>query len=309
MRWREDRLPRTGRAPSPRTRCARRAEDAEFEPLRTATDPRRDPRGRARRGRAGAGPLRELDRGVGAQHPRHARLRRPGVTIVGEHDFAVRANADRRARQLELERDRGRPLPPAAARPVRALPARAPARGRASQRQQHRRGGAARRRVARQPWAAIGAGGGGRALRRHDPRARGSRTRPTTSPASSGSRRRAPSRRRATAWKTSLVFAELGEDHPGALVDALREFSSREVNLTRIESRPLRPGLGRYMFFCDLEGALAEAPVAEAIEALRDARPNRSGSWAPTRPPDSTARACVEFRGQDGTRPRTQCDV
>ncbi len=70
-------------------------------------------------------------------------------------------------------------------------------------------------------------------------------------------------------WKTSLVFSELGEDHPGALVDALREFSSREVNLTRIESRPLRQGLGRYMFFCDLEGALAEPTVSEAIAALR----------------------------------------
>jgi prephenate dehydratase len=71
------------------------------------------------------------------------------------------------------------------------------------------------------------------------------------------------------AWKTSLVFSELGEDHPGALVNALREFSSREVNLSRIESRPLRLGLGRYMFFCDLEGAQTDAAVSEAIEALR----------------------------------------
>jgi prephenate dehydratase len=70
-------------------------------------------------------------------------------------------------------------------------------------------------------------------------------------------------------WKTSLVFSELGEDHPGALVDALREFSSRAVNLSRIESRPLRQGLGRYMFFCDLEGALTDEPVADAVEALR----------------------------------------
>jgi len=70
-------------------------------------------------------------------------------------------------------------------------------------------------------------------------------------------------------WKTSLVFSELGEDHPGALVDALREFSSREVNLTRIESRPLRQGLGRYMFFCDLEGAEGDEPVAAAVAALR----------------------------------------
>ena len=55
-------------------------------------------------------------------------------------------------------------------------------------------------------------------------------------------------------WRTTLVFSELGADHPGALVEALTEFSSRDVNLTRIESRPLRQGLGRYMFFCDLEG-------------------------------------------------------
>ena len=70
-------------------------------------------------------------------------------------------------------------------------------------------------------------------------------------------------------WKTSLVFAELGEDHPGALVEALLEFSRREINLTRIESRPLRQGLGRYMFFVDLEGGTDHAPVAEAIEGLR----------------------------------------
>jgi prephenate dehydratase len=70
-------------------------------------------------------------------------------------------------------------------------------------------------------------------------------------------------------WKTTLSFSELGADHPGALVDALTEFSSREINLTRIESRPLRQGLGRYMFFCDLEGALEDAQVAAAVEALR----------------------------------------
>jgi prephenate dehydratase len=70
-------------------------------------------------------------------------------------------------------------------------------------------------------------------------------------------------------WRTSLVFAELGTDHPGALVEALTEFSSRDVNLTRIESRPLRQGLGRYMFFCDLEGGEDDPAVTEAIDALR----------------------------------------
>jgi prephenate dehydratase len=70
-------------------------------------------------------------------------------------------------------------------------------------------------------------------------------------------------------WKTSLVFSELGEDHPGALVDALAEFSSRGVNLSRIESRPLRRGLGRYMFFLDIEGAEDGTEVAAAIGGLR----------------------------------------
>lgn len=70
-------------------------------------------------------------------------------------------------------------------------------------------------------------------------------------------------------WRTTLIFSELGEDHAGALVDALTEFSSREINLTRIESRPLRRGLGRYMFFIDLDGTEADPIVAEAIEALR----------------------------------------
>ena len=70
-------------------------------------------------------------------------------------------------------------------------------------------------------------------------------------------------------WRTTLVFSELGEDRPGVLLDALREFSSRGVNLTRIESRPQRTELGRYMFFVDVEGPESDAGVAAAIAALR----------------------------------------
>jgi prephenate dehydratase len=70
------------------------------------------------------------------------------------------------------------------------------------------------------------------------------------------------------AWRTSLVFSELGADHPGALVEALQEFSSRSVNLSRIESRPLRQGLGRYMFFCDLEGSVHDPAISDALAAL-----------------------------------------
>ncbi len=82
-------------------------------------------------------------------------------------------------------------------------------------------------------------------------------------------------------WRTSLVFSELGEDHPGALVDALQVFSERAVNLTRIESRPLRRGLGRYQFFLDVEGVAGEEPLAPAIEALRSKAESVRvlGSW------------------------------
>jgi prephenate dehydratase len=88
-------------------------------------------------------------------------------------------------------------------------------------------------------------------------------------------------------WRTSLVFSELGEDHPGALVDALQVFSSREVNLTRIESRPLRRGLGRYQFFLDIEGAGGDEPLASAIEDLRSKAETVRvlGSWPIAAPP------------------------
>jgi prephenate dehydratase len=76
------------------------------------------------------------------------------------------------------------------------------------------------------------------------------------------------------AWRTTLIFSELGADHPGALVDALYEISNREVNMTRIESRPRRYELGRYMFFIDVEGADTDPPVAEAIGALRNKAEN-----------------------------------
>ena len=69
--------------------------------------------------------------------------------------------------------------------------------------------------------------------------------------------------------KTSLVFWDVGADAPGWLVRCLSEFAFRGVNLTRIESRPRKQGLGRYMFFLDLEGATTDEPVAGAIAGLR----------------------------------------
>jgi prephenate dehydratase len=69
--------------------------------------------------------------------------------------------------------------------------------------------------------------------------------------------------------KTSIVFWGPGADASGWLVGCLSEFAFRGVNLTRIESRPLREGLGSYMFFLDMEGGAEEPAVAGALEALR----------------------------------------
>jgi prephenate dehydratase len=68
--------------------------------------------------------------------------------------------------------------------------------------------------------------------------------------------------------KTSIVFFGFNDVSPGALVAVLGELSSREINLTKIESRPRRVGLGHYMFFADLEGGESEPHVAEALAAL-----------------------------------------
>ncbi|MGI8413405.1 MAG: prephenate dehydratase [Solirubrobacteraceae bacterium] len=70
-------------------------------------------------------------------------------------------------------------------------------------------------------------------------------------------------------WKTAIVFWGLGAEAPGWLVSCLSELAVRGVNLTRIESRPRRRGLGRYMFFADLEGRDSEPQVVDALEGLR----------------------------------------
>jgi prephenate dehydratase len=70
--------------------------------------------------------------------------------------------------------------------------------------------------------------------------------------------------------KTALLFWGAGSSGAGWLVACLDEFARREINLTRIESRPLRRGLGEYMFFLDLEGSTADPAVAAAVDGLRE---------------------------------------
>jgi prephenate dehydratase len=68
--------------------------------------------------------------------------------------------------------------------------------------------------------------------------------------------------------RTSLA-AFLADDHAGALTEILTEFVVRGVNLTTIQSRPTGDGLGRYYFFIDCEGHVADARVGEALMGLR----------------------------------------
>jgi prephenate dehydratase len=70
--------------------------------------------------------------------------------------------------------------------------------------------------------------------------------------------------------KTSLVFWGAGAGQAGWLVLCLDEFARRQINLTKIESRPMRERLGQYMFFVDLDGSLTEPRVREALAGLRE---------------------------------------
>lgn len=69
--------------------------------------------------------------------------------------------------------------------------------------------------------------------------------------------------------KTSLIIY-LDKDRPGALYSILGEFAGRKINLTRIESRPSRKGLGDYYFYIDLEGHMNDRALGEAIDAVKE---------------------------------------
>lgn len=67
--------------------------------------------------------------------------------------------------------------------------------------------------------------------------------------------------------KTSVMFSV--KDEPGILYSMLKPFSNRGINLSKIESRPMKKKAWEYVFFLDMDGHVQDPIVAEAIEELR----------------------------------------
>jgi prephenate dehydratase len=68
--------------------------------------------------------------------------------------------------------------------------------------------------------------------------------------------------------KTSIVVFQRA-DRPGSLLSILQEFAARAVNLTKLESRPTKRGLGDYCFLIDLEGHIQDELVADCLRDLK----------------------------------------
>ena len=83
--------------------------------------------------------------------------------------------------------------------------------------------------------------------------------------------------------KTSVLFST--RDRPGALYELLESFKSRDINMTRIESRPSHRGKWNYLFYVDIEGHAAEENVAAALAEIGERAPfyKYLGSYPRTR--------------------------
>ncbi|AMD18233.1 chorismate mutase [Methanobrevibacter sp. YE315] len=68
--------------------------------------------------------------------------------------------------------------------------------------------------------------------------------------------------------KTSIIFS-IYEDRPGGLYKILGIFQKENINLTKIESRPSKKGLGKYLFFVDFNGHRDDEVIKNIIEEIK----------------------------------------
>lgn len=71
-----------------------------------------------------------------------------------------------------------------------------------------------------------------------------------------------------TATHSSLAFS-LPKNRPGALLKTLQIFGDRQINLSRIESRPTKRSLGEYLFFIDVERDIEDVVMQESLTELK----------------------------------------
>ena len=83
-----------------------------------------------------------------------------------------------------------------------------------------------------------------------------------------GAKPRPPRGAAQNAWKTSLVFST--RNIPGALFRALSALALRDLNLVKIESRPLRGKPWEYLFYLDLLGHREDPTVRNALRHLEE---------------------------------------
>ncbi len=67
--------------------------------------------------------------------------------------------------------------------------------------------------------------------------------------------------------KTSIVISLKG-DKPGGLYEILRVFAENDINLTKIESRPSKEGMGKYLFFIDMQGHKNEPHINKTLTII-----------------------------------------
>jgi len=68
--------------------------------------------------------------------------------------------------------------------------------------------------------------------------------------------------------KTSLCFS-FDQDHPGLLTSVLQEFAEQSINLSKVESRPSKEGLGKYIFLVDVDGHRQDPVVREVLARVQ----------------------------------------
>ena len=103
--------------------------------------------------------------------------------------------------------------------------------------------------------------------------------------------------------RTSVVCFQRA-DEPGSLLAILEQFAARSINLTRLESRPTRQGLGQYCFVLDMEGHIQDEVVADCLRNLHTVleRLKFLGSYPAAGPSGPEQRRQVQQGWRDATR-------